>query len=124
VLRARVCSRVELRLPACCQDALPLLHPAVRQPPRTVRSLPQGILDPALELAKLEKKCGEVAGRIEALHKKMALPAYADKTPAAVKEEDADKLAKAQAELAAAQAHAGEMRKMAEEGQAGQAGQQ
>jgi hypothetical protein len=56
---------------------------------RTSRSRPppltQGILDPALELAKLEKKKGEAAGRADALRAKMALPSYQEKSPAAVK---------------------------------------
>jgi len=72
----------------------------------------QGILDPTLELAKLEKKRVEVTGRIEQLHKKMALPSYADKTPQAVREDDADRLARAEAELTAAQQHMEDMRKM------------
>ncbi|GFR43813.1 hypothetical protein Agub_g4939 [Astrephomene gubernaculifera] len=63
----------------------------------------KGILDPALEIAKLEKKSTEVAGRIEQLKKKMSLPAY-DKTPEDVKAADAEKLAKAEAEQAAAAA--------------------
>jgi hypothetical protein len=42
----------------------------------------------------------------------MGLPSYADKTPAAVQAEDADKLAKAEAEAAAAAQHREEMRKM------------
>jgi hypothetical protein len=68
-----------------------------------------------LELGKLEKKCAEAAGRIDALRKRMAAPSYADKTPAPVREEDADKLARAEAELAAAQQHSEEMRRMAAE---------
>lgn len=42
----------------------------------------------------------------------MGLPAYADKTPAAVQAEDAEKLARAEAEAAAAAQHSEEMRKM------------
>jgi valyl-tRNA synthetase len=72
----------------------------------------QGILDPALELAKLEKKQAEAQGRVEAIRKRMGLPSYTDKTPAAVQAEDADKLAKAEAEAAAAAQHMEEMRKM------------
>jgi valyl-tRNA synthetase len=96
-------------------------HTQLRTPPPAA-TRHQGILDPALELAKLQKKAGEVGGRIEALTKKMALPSYAEKTPQAVRDEEADKLAKAQAELAAAQQHMEEMRRMVAEGQ-GQAAQ-
>jgi valyl-tRNA synthetase len=77
----------------------------------------QGILDPTLELAKLEKKSSEASSRIEALHKKMALPGYQDKTPAAVQADDGDKLNKAEAELAAAQQHMQDMRTMIAEQQ-------
>lgn len=77
----------------------------------------QGILDPTLELAKLEKKAGEVTARIEQLRKKMSLPGYADKTPAAVQAEDSDKLGRHEAELAAAQQHMQDMRSMIAEQQ-------
>jgi valyl-tRNA synthetase len=77
----------------------------------------QGILDPTLELAKLEKKAAEVTGRIEALRKKMSLPGYADKTPAPVQAEDSDKLGRNEAELAAAQQHMQDMRSMIAEQQ-------
>jgi hypothetical protein len=36
----------------------------------------QGILDPKIELVKLEKKLAEAAGRADAVRKKMALPSY------------------------------------------------
>ncbi|WIA29336.1 hypothetical protein OEZ86_011841 [Tetradesmus obliquus] len=78
----------------------------------TVHMVLKGILDPALELAKLEKKQAEAQGRCEAIRKRMGLPAYADKTPAAVQAEDAEKLARAEAEAAAAAQHSEEMRKM------------
>lgn len=74
----------------------------------------QGILDPTLELAKLEKKQAEAQSRIDAVHKRMAMPSYAEKTPQAVQAEDADKLAKAEAEAAAAAQHMEDMRKMIE----------
>ena len=75
----------------------------------------QGILDPTLELSKLDKKCGEVSGRLQQLRKKMSLPGYADKTPQNVQDDDADRLARAEAELSAAQQHMEEMKKMIEE---------
>lgn len=59
----------------------------------------RGILDPQLEIQKLEKKRGEVSGRIEQINKKMALPGYQDKTPEAVRQQDAEKLSKTEAEL-------------------------
>ncbi|KAG2489910.1 hypothetical protein HYH03_011547 [Edaphochlamys debaryana] len=75
----------------------------------TVHMLLKGILDPALEIAKLEKKMSELEGRIEQLRKKQGTPAY-EKTPDDVKAADADKIAKAEAELAAAVAAADAMK--------------
>lgn len=45
-------------------------------------------------------KVTEVEGRIEVMRRKIALPSY-EKTPDNVKADDQDKLAKAEAELAA-----------------------
>ncbi|GIL56694.1 hypothetical protein Vafri_11999 [Volvox africanus] len=75
----------------------------------TVHMLLKGILDPALEITKLEKKSAEVSGRIDQIKKKMAMPTY-DKTPEDVKAADVDRLAKAEAELAAAAAAMDAMR--------------
>lgn len=77
----------------------------------------QGILDPTLELAKLEKKASEATARIEQLRKKMGLPGYAEKTPASVQADDGDRLSRAEAELAAAQQHMVDMRTMIAEQQ-------
>jgi len=76
----------------------------------------RGVLDPALEIAKLQKKVGEVEGRLEALAKKVGLPGYADKTPDAVKAEDADRKAKMEAERGAALAAIADMQKLLEAG--------
>ena len=67
----------------------------------TIHLLLIGVLDPVLEVQKLQKKVTEVEGRIEAMKRKIALPSY-DKTPENVKADDAEKLAKAEAELSAA----------------------
>jgi valyl-tRNA synthetase len=75
----------------------------------------QGILDPALELAKLEKKFNEANSRAEALRTKAAVPSYQEKTPEAVKADDAEKLAKAEAEAAAAQQAMADMQKLLED---------
>ena len=74
--------------------------------------LSQGILDPALELAKLEKKFNEANSRADALRTKAAVPSYQEKTPEVVKAEDAEKLAKAEAEAAAAQQAMADMQKL------------
>jgi len=78
----------------------------------TVNMLLKGILDPALELAKLEKKFNEANSRADALRTKAAVPSYQEKTPEAVKAEDAEKLAKAEAEAAAAQQAMADMQKL------------
>ncbi|GBF88537.1 valine-tRNA ligase [Raphidocelis subcapitata] len=80
----------------------------------TVHMLLKGILDPALELAKLDKKRGEAAARAEALRGKMAMPAYQGKTPPAVKAEDEVKLSKLEAEAAAAEQAMADMRQLLE----------
>jgi hypothetical protein len=86
-------------------------------PPPLTPTPTQGILDPTLELAKLQKKAGEASGRIEALRKKMGMPGYGDKTPAGVQADDSDRLARAEAELTAAQQHMEDMRTMIAEQQ-------
>ncbi|MEW5299660.1 MAG: hypothetical protein WDW36_002653 [Sanguina aurantia] len=68
-----------------------------------------GILDPALEVQKLEKKAKEVEGRMEALKARMAVPSYG-KTPEAVRDEEAAKMVKFETELAVANAAIAEMR--------------
>jgi valyl-tRNA synthetase len=77
----------------------------------TVKMQLAGILDPALEIQKLEKKAAEMAARIEGMRSKMDLPAY-DKTPDSIKAEDAEKLAKTVAELAANVTHIAEFRRL------------
>lgn len=77
----------------------------------------QGILDPTLELAKLEKKLSEASSRADAIKRKQSLPSYADKTPQSVQADDAERLAKAETEMAAAREHMEEMRKMIAEQQ-------
>lgn len=73
----------------------------------------KGVLDPALEIQKLEKKGAEVQARREQLAKKMALPNYAEKTPEAVRESDADKLGKMDAELDQVQKAVADMTQLA-----------
>ncbi|GAX73886.1 hypothetical protein CEUSTIGMA_g1336.t1 [Chlamydomonas eustigma] len=67
----------------------------------TVYMLLAGVLDPVLEIQKLQKKVSEVEGRIDVMKKKMLLPNY-DKTPDNVKADDQEKLSKAEAELSVA----------------------
>ena len=78
----------------------------------TAHMLLKGVLDPKLELAKLEKKLSEANARAEQLRARMALPSYADKTPAAVKAEDEAKLAKIEAEAGAAAQAMDDMRQL------------
>jgi hypothetical protein len=53
-----------------------------------------------------------VRGRAEALAKKMSLPAYVDKTPEAIKADDAERMARTQAEAAQVEAAIGDMKKL------------
>ena len=77
----------------------------------TVYIVLAGVLDPVLEVQKLEKKVAEAEGKIEALRNKFSLPAYS-KTPEAVKEEDKDRLLKAEAEKTAALAAIADFQKL------------
>lgn len=81
----------------------------------------QGILDPALELAKLEKKAAEARGRADAVRKRMALPGYMERTPQAVRDEDAEKLARAETEVTAAEQHMQDMQRLMQEEETGNA---
>uniref|UniRef100_A0A7R9VF87 valine--tRNA ligase n=1 Tax=Chlamydomonas euryale TaxID=1486919 RepID=A0A7R9VF87_9CHLO len=85
-------------------DAPPGCSVAIVDDVTAIKMQLAGILDPALEIQKLEKKAGEIQGRIDAMKTKFALPTY-DKTPDKVKADDAERLAKAEAELAANTQH-------------------
>lgn len=61
----------------------------------------QGILDPEIEIKRLEKKAMELANKAESLQKKMAMPSYAEKTPEHVQEADRAAVEKNAAEQAA-----------------------
>eukprot|EP00200_Dunaliella_tertiolecta_P003314 CAMPEP_0202352070 /NCGR_PEP_ID=MMETSP1126-20121109/8424_1 /ASSEMBLY_ACC=CAM_ASM_000457 /TAXON_ID=3047 /ORGANISM="Dunaliella tertiolecta, Strain CCMP1320" /LENGTH=1278 /DNA_ID=CAMNT_0048944237 /DNA_START=55 /DNA_END=3891 /DNA_ORIENTATION=- len=58
----------------------------------------KGILDPALEVAKLQKKLADVEQRLEGMVKKMSMPGYAEKTPEAVRNDHAEAKARMEAE--------------------------
>jgi len=60
----------------------------------------KGIVDFSKEVARLQKEMAAVQGRLEKLQKKVSAPSYADKCPLATREEDAAKMAEAEAELA------------------------
>mmetsp|Transcript_29964 Transcript_29964/g.66340 ORF Transcript_29964/g.66340 Transcript_29964/m.66340 type:complete len:1040 (+) Transcript_29964:120-3239(+) len=77
----------------------------------TLHMLLKGILDPALEIQKLQKKVAEVEGRIDGMKRKMALPTY-DKTPDNVKADDKERMSKAEAELSAAHAAIADFQKL------------
>jgi valyl-tRNA synthetase len=76
----------------------------------TVHLLLVGVLDAAKELEKLAKKEADAGARAAALRRKMELASYAERTPADVRAADAERLAKAEAELEAARHHAEDMR--------------
>uniref|UniRef100_A0A7S1XAF9 Valyl-tRNA synthetase tRNA-binding arm domain-containing protein n=1 Tax=Tetraselmis chuii TaxID=63592 RepID=A0A7S1XAF9_9CHLO len=67
----------------------------------TVYMLLKGVLDPELEIKRLQKKAGELASKAAALAKKMAMPKYSEKTPAHVQEADRAAVDKTAAEQAA-----------------------
>jgi valyl-tRNA synthetase len=57
-------------------------------------------VDPAAEIAKLEKKSAQTAKQIADLQKKMEMPGYAEKVPENVRADNTEKLAKLEAEVA------------------------
>jgi len=72
--------------PAHHTQCTPNAHPMHTQCTHNAHPMrAQGILDPALEIAKLEKKRTEATGRAEQLKAKMALPSYQERTPENVK---------------------------------------
>jgi len=70
----------------------------------TVHMLLKGVLDPEIEIKRLEKKQSELANKAAALQKKMGMPSYEEKTPEHVKEADMAALEKNAVEQAAASA--------------------
>lgn len=54
----------------------------------------------------------QVESRRDAVAKRMAMPGYTSKTPESVRAEDADKLGKLEAELAAVLSHTADMQQM------------
>ena len=60
----------------------------------------KGVVDPAAEIAKLEKKSAQTAKQIADLQKKMEMPGYAEKVPENVRVDNTEKLAKLEAEVA------------------------
>jgi len=82
----------------------------------SVAVLLRGVLDPAAEVGKLRKKRDEAASRADALRAKTAPASYVERTPEAIRREDADKLARYEAERGAAEAAVEQMRQLACEG--------
>eukprot|EP00951_Prasinocladus_malaysianus_P033290 scaffold328880_cov33-Prasinocladus_malaysianus.AAC.2 len=78
-----------------------LTHIATNNALRCGWGPPQGILDPEIELKRLEKKKGDLQKKTDILSKKMSTGSYADKTPDNVKESDKASLDKLEAEMAA-----------------------
>lgn len=74
----------------------------------------QGIIDPALEIGKLEKKKTECEGRLEALAKRIAMPSYAEKTPESIQADDRERGQKIEAEIAQIVAAIADMQKLAD----------
>ena len=60
----------------------------------------KGVVDPAAEIAKLEKKSAQTAKQIADLQKKMEMPGYETKVPENVRADNTEKLAKLEAEVA------------------------
>ena len=62
----------------------------------------RGSVDPAAEMAKLDKRAAAAAKQIAELEKKMAADGYEAKVPERVRAENEEQVAKLRAEIAAA----------------------
>jgi valyl-tRNA synthetase len=62
----------------------------------------RGSVDPAAEMAKLEKRAAAAAKQMAVLKKKMTADGYETKVPERVRAENEEKVAKLEAEIAAA----------------------
>ena len=71
-----------------------------------------GSVDPAAEIGKLEKKMAATAKQISELTKKMQMDGYETKVPESVRRENEEKMAKLEAEVAAANAATEDFRKL------------
>jgi valyl-tRNA synthetase len=71
-----------------------------------------GSVDPAAEIGKLEKKIAATAKQISELTKKMQMDGYETKVPESVRRENEEKMAKLDAEVAAANAATEDFRKL------------
>jgi len=65
----------------------------------TIYLLLRGVVEPAAEIEKLNKKIAQVEKQVEDLEKKMAMPGYDTKVPPAVQQDNTDKLDKLRAEV-------------------------
>jgi valyl-tRNA synthetase len=72
----------------------------------------RGSVDPAAEIAKLEKRSAAAAKQMADLKKKMAVDGYEAKVPERVRAENEEKIAKLEAEMAAAAAATADFEKL------------
>lgn len=79
----------------------------------SVAVLLKGVLDPAAEVGKLQKKRDDAAAKAQQLKARTSLASYLERTPENVRKDDADKLARLEAEAAAAEAAIEQMRQLA-----------
>lgn len=84
----------------------------------SVHLLLKGLIDPAAEIGKLEKRSEKVTREIEALRKKMSMATYAEKVPADVQAKDTEQLSAAEKQLEVLTALAAQYRSWQAEGKA------
>ena len=72
----------------------------------------KGVVDPAAEIAKLEKKSSQTKKSIAALQKQMEMPGYEEKVPENVRADNAEKLSKLEAEVASTAAAMEDFKKL------------
>jgi valyl-tRNA synthetase len=92
------CAKVDI---LCPDDAVPAgCGVTVINESVSVYLMLKGVVDPAAEIAKLEKKSAQTAKQIADLQKKMEMPGYETKVPENVRADNTEKLAKLEAEVA------------------------
>jgi valyl-tRNA synthetase len=76
----------------------------------TIYLLLRGVVDPAMEIEKLNKKIAQVEKQVEDLAKKMSMPGYNTKVPPAVQQDNTEKLEKLKAVVASTHSAIGDFK--------------
>jgi valyl-tRNA synthetase len=90
----------EVKLVAAPSEVEPGCSAFVVSEHASIHLLLKGLVDPAAEVAKLEKRADKTAKEVDSYKRRAAAPGYADKVPEDVRAADAEALAAAEKQLA------------------------